>query len=254
MSNPYQSPQFSARPSPATTSGYQAPLPVVPPFVRIGPVAYLFIGIIVFQLILAMVSIGASVLTLDYLQKASNGVVSEEEADFVDFMVFGVSVVRSLLFVVAIVFYLVWFYRAYRNLPSLRAVEVYTSPGAAVGFHFIPCANLYFVFRGMREIWLGSHPNDLHALKSPMIKHLVGASIVGFWWAGHLVSGFMSTAAVRLVELGARQQEISVLVNATLLDIASDVVHMVAGLLLISIVYFSTVHQDERFKLIGRLG
>lgn len=240
MSNPYQSPPFSR-------------LPVVPPYIPIGPIAYLFIGIVVFQLVLAMASIGASVLNLDFLQKASNGIATQQEADIVDFSVAAVALLRMLVFFVAIVFYLIWFYRAYRNLPALRAVEVYTSPGGAVGFHFIPCANLYFVYRGMREIWLGSHPKDLHAIKSPMIKHLVGAPIVGFWWGLHLVSGFLAPVAVRFIEMGERQQNISMLQNAVLIDILSDLLHMAAGLLLVCIVYFSTLHQEERFELDQKL-
>ncbi|MDP1562108.1 MAG: DUF4328 domain-containing protein [Pirellulaceae bacterium] len=254
MANPYQAPQYSPQQVPAPSSGYPAPLPVIQPYSRIGPVAYLFIGIVVFQLILAMAAIGASVLTLDYLHRASTGFRSEQEANFVDFLEFAISLLRLPIFFVAIIVYLVWFYRAYRNLPSLRAVEVYTSPGCAVGFHFIPIANLYFVYRGMREIWLGSHPKDLHALRSPMIKHLMGATTVGFWWGLHLASGFLGTFSVRLVEMGARQQNISIVKNAVLISIGSDLLHITAGLLLISIVYFSTLHQDERFELIRRLG
>lgn len=254
MANPYQPPQYATRPTPAAPVVYQTPQPVVQPYIPIGPIAYVLLGMAIFQLVLGMLSIGASILTLDYVYRISMGRASESEADLVAFFEIAVSLVRGLVFLITVVVYLIWVYRAYRNLPVLRAVEVSTSPGCAVGFHFIPFAQFYFIYRSMREIWLGSHPQDLYAIRSPMIKHLVGAPLVGFWWGLYLIGGFSASFASNLSEFAQKQHSASMMINSILIDIASHVVFIAAGLLFVTIVYLVTLYQEDRIELIRRAG
>jgi heme/copper-type cytochrome/quinol oxidase subunit 2 len=44
--------------------------------------------------------------------------------------------------IATIVFFLIWEYRAYKNLSALNAQNLEHSPGWAVGWWFIPFANL----------------------------------------------------------------------------------------------------------------
>ncbi|MBL8888493.1 MAG: DUF4328 domain-containing protein [Planctomycetaceae bacterium] len=252
MANPYQTPQYTARPTPVTPVVPHAMQPVVRPYVPIGPIAYVLLGMVVFQLLLGMLNIGASVLLLDYFYRVSVGRAAESETDLLDFFAIFASLISILVFLISVVVYLIWVYRAYRNLHALRAVEVSTTPGCAVGFHFIPFANFYLIYRGMREIWLGSHPQDLYALRSPLIKHHVGAALVGFWWALHLIANFSASFASRLMELGQKNRNIAIMINSLLIDIASDIAFIAAGLILATIVYMVSLHQEDRIELIRR--
>ncbi|HMA36213.1 MAG TPA: DUF4328 domain-containing protein [Chloroflexia bacterium] len=56
------------------------------------------------------------------------------------------------------VLFLIWIYRAHRNLPALGAACLKYSPGWAVGGFFVPFVSLVLPFRVMAEIWKASQP------------------------------------------------------------------------------------------------
>jgi hypothetical protein len=70
----------------------------------------------------------------------------------------GVSLLQLLIFIATAVAFLMWLHRAYRNLPALGATRLDTTPGWAVGYFFIPFANLVKPFQAVREIWHESAP------------------------------------------------------------------------------------------------
>src|SRR4051812_9992979 len=84
----------------------------------------------------------------------------------------------AILFLVALIssFILVgrWIYRASANAHALSS-EMTISPGWAVGWYFIPIANLFKPFQAMREIWMASHfRGNWHGEPSP--------SLLTAWW------------------------------------------------------------------------
>jgi hypothetical protein len=82
-------------------------------------------------------------------------------------------------------------YRAYKNLSGLRAYGLLHSPGWAVGWWFIPFANLIKPFTIMREIWVNSDPD--YEEEFGFLSSQVGApAIVGLWWGMYIASGFIS--------------------------------------------------------------
>ena len=68
-------------------------------------------------------------------------------------------IIVSLQFVngvVVIVLFCIWIYRANYNARQLGATDMQFSPGWAVGWNFIPIANLWKPYQAMREIWQAS--------------------------------------------------------------------------------------------------
>jgi hypothetical protein len=86
-----------------------------------------------------------------------------------------------------------WIYRASLNAHALGS-EMTISPGWAVGWYFVPFANLVKPFHAMREIWLASHESD------GSFEERV--PILGWWWGLWIVTNILSNAAWRLGELG----------------------------------------------------
>ncbi len=79
------------------------------------------------------------------------------------------------------VLFLMWFHRVYRNLPALRNAVLTTTPGWAVGWWFIPVANLWMPYRIASEIWCGSVPTrDAERLHNP--RRGRRSSLVLAWW------------------------------------------------------------------------
>src|SRR4030095_8115621 len=73
-------------------------------------------------------------------------------------------IVSSLVLLTALASFvslLVWIYAAHANLPALNAGPLEFSPGWAVGWFFIPIANLVKPYQAVVEIWKGSDPAPL---------------------------------------------------------------------------------------------
>jgi hypothetical protein len=89
------------------------------------------------------------------------------------------------MFLLSLIAFMVWFYRAHANARSMTTVKLEDTPGWAVGFCFIPIMNLFKPFIGMRDIWRASYtkPPALLGKSSPL---------VGWWWGTSLASNFFA--------------------------------------------------------------
>lgn len=83
-----------------------------------------------------------------------------------------------------------WTFRAMKNLHLSGAREASMSPGWAVGWYFIPFANLWKPYEGMLQIWRGS--------MSLAGQPAQVAGFVGWWWATWIVSNILSNISVQM--------------------------------------------------------
>jgi hypothetical protein len=83
-----------------------------------------------------------------------------------------------------------WTFRAMKNLHLSGVREAEMSPGWAVGWYFIPVANLWKPLEGMLQIWRGSM-----GLAGRPVKV---AAVAGWWWAAWLVSNFLANISVQM--------------------------------------------------------
>ena len=151
-----------------------------------------------------------------------------------------------LRIVTGIVF-LVWVYRAYNNLSALKARNLQFSPGWAVGWWFIPFANLVKPFQVVREIFNESDPDCdtetgfLHLSPGTPVE-------IGFWWGSLLVSNVLYRISDAFYGKGdepASEYYAPFFLGGALLAIA-------AGSLAIFIVKETTRRQRERFAVVSR--
>jgi hypothetical protein len=104
----------------------------------------------------------------------------------------GTSYIGSALFVIGLVGMAVavplWTRRCHRNLASLGASTSRWSPAWAVGAWFIPFASLVICYDVVREIWLGSGPDDK---SSPLVwlwpTYWGVAVVLGLGYAGGVI-------------------------------------------------------------------
>ena len=61
--------------------------------------------------------------------------------------------VKLFLTIVLAATFLCWIYRASENLHSLSSDQMRFSPQGAVGWYFVPLANLFRPYQTMQEIW-----------------------------------------------------------------------------------------------------
>lgn len=91
---------------------------------------------------------------------------------------------RQVAYIVAIVVFLVWVHRMYRNLPALGSTSTRFSPGGAVGSFFIPFVNLVRGYQVMAHLWLESQPEPATLPDGQVLRR--SAALVGWWWGFHL--------------------------------------------------------------------
>ncbi|HVZ02589.1 MAG TPA: DUF4328 domain-containing protein [Dongiaceae bacterium] len=82
---------------------------------------------------------------------------------------------RALIFVAAAIPFMIWLYRANRNARALGASGMRYSPGWAVGWNFVPFANLFMPALVMREIWRGTYHLSPGQTQS-------GGWLIPVWW------------------------------------------------------------------------
>ena len=150
------------------------------------------------------------------------------------------ALLRIPLFIAAVVFILIWEYRAFNNLSALKARNLEFSPGWAVGWWFVPFANLIKPFQAMRELWNESDPE--YDADLVFLSVSVGApTIMGFWWAFWLLTNFADRIANNIEESNFFPVAL----------IVASVLEIIAAGLLIKIILEIVERQELRFKRLG---
>lgn len=108
----------------------------------------------------------------------------------------GAGLIQVTAFLASIVVVAMWINRAHANLTEAGYVKQFT-PGWAVGWFFIPIANLFQPFRAMRELWNLSHcePDSPHDVAAPQLS---------VWWGAWIVGSVLSNFGSREVSGEAR--------------------------------------------------
>jgi len=140
----------------------------------------------------------------------------------------------------AFIVFLIWFYRAHRNLQALGIRRGrYSSPWSVLLF-LVPLLNLYYAYDLVKELWKQSSP-DLGFSDAFLKQHAFSfehypskTASIGLWW------GF-TIASV----LAAR---ISDPLTDTWMDLTSDALAVVASILLILIVKNIDARQEEKHR------
>jgi len=172
---------------------------------------FLYLGIA-----LGTLSLVSEVLELQRLNEMQ-AIGSPAEAEVSDFQ--GITAILQFVnLVVLIALFCIWIYRANYNARQLGATDMQFSPGWAVGWYFIPIANLWKPYQAMREIWQAS-ADPAHWQQQPR------GTILPLWWTFFLLSNFVGNASFRV---SLRAQTVSDLILAGTLSAANDVVDIVA--------------------------
>jgi hypothetical protein len=118
-----------------------------------------------------------------------------------------------IVYVVTIVMFCVWTYRVNANIHALGAANLRFSPGWAVGWYFVPIANLWKPYQVMNEIWRAS--------KNPSgWQDEASSSIVGWWWFWWIVSNVQIS-----IETSPQQETLEAAISPSgLISVALDLI------------------------------
>jgi hypothetical protein len=231
----------------------------VTPYVPLGGRARLVIVCLLIGIIIDAVAIYFLASQLSLIGRFFSGqTVAPGELESNDSRVVVIGAVQVLIFLITVVTFLIWIHQAHRNLPATGAQNLEYSPGWAVGGFFVPFLNLVRPFQVMREIWKASDP-DQDIAEGDYWKNSDTTPALGFWWFVWIGAGLMASISVlmmRTVESANRFSPLSLaemvnrLSTATLLRIVSEILSVIAAVLVILLIKGITARQEEKMSRI----
>jgi hypothetical protein len=151
-----------------------------------------------------------------------------------------ISLLQLLFRFLTIIFFLIWLYKAFYNLPALQSRNLEFSPGWAVGWWFIPFANLVKPYQVVRELWNESN-SDVD--KQSFLSNSVGTSpMLGYWWGLFISGNILGRIADKISETSE---------YFFVIFMIYCMLHGISAGLAIVIIKKITEQQDLRFHKIG---
>ena len=158
-----------------------------------------------------------------------------------DTLIIVVNIAHILIVILSIVFFIMWFRRAYYNLHMLPWNNARYTEGWAAGSWFVPIINLWWPYQIMIDIWRGTQ----YALKERLGEPR-SAAIVGWWWALHLITTFYNNISARIG--WDAEQDIDSLLTSTKVDFIGEILSIPA--IIITIILIQRTSSFERELMI----
>jgi heme/copper-type cytochrome/quinol oxidase subunit 2 len=194
------------------------------------------------SVILALAAVISGFLQSQLLNEILNGgTITEAAASANDAREGTIGIIQSVVLILGIIVFLMWVYRASKNLHSLEKPRLKYSPGWAVGWFFVPFASLFQPYKAVAEVYKASNPEidpnllDVEDLKTP--------GIVKWWWAFFLISNFLGNIASRLVLHGDTVNDLLTSTYAYLVSDAFDIIG-----LFVTIMMVRQISQSQEIK------
>ena len=181
--------------------------------------------------IVAAISLVAEAISLAVPPLTEETDVTENPLAFVlALIIFLLAVLTVLIYIATVVFFSIWLYRSYDNLPAFGTPKrsLSHSPGWAVGSFFVPIINLFVPYRAVKELWQKSISPD----ESPLFEPTPPATFP-LWWLFWLLSSFAGNISFR------------VSFNENVPESTATIVSIVAGALSIIAALFAYLVVDD---------
>ena len=155
-------------------------------------------------------------------------------------LLFGIALILYVVvLIVCTIVFLMWLYRARRNLPALGSGDVRWSPGWSIAWWFIPIMSLFRPSQVVKETWQASDPESF-----PVWRREPPPAIYGWWWGLFLVYGIASNASDSTSAGGTAGFD-----AAALIDLAFLIIGIGSALCTIYIVRDITARQTQRYQV-----
>ena len=150
------------------------------------------------------------------------------------------------VFVALAVAFLMWLHRASKNLRALGnpSQRIEFTPGWAVGWFFIPFANLVMPYKAVREVWEKSDP-AVRTGDDLMFAGPSSAPLLLGWWVTFIASNVAGNISGRLMETAHTDSALRFTAGV---DLIASLLAVVAAVLAILVVRDIDRRQAERAR------
>jgi hypothetical protein len=239
--NPYESPRVVESPVSGRAAGWDGAFASA--HTR-AVFAMSLLGVTIFTSLLAMYSNWLQYSVLDQMKHGIRLPTEVLLAGDRRHATIGVGVL--IVFVLTVIAFLMWTYRAYKNLPALGAKGLEHTPGWAVGWYFVPIANLAKPYSVTAEIVRHSNPEGVG-----VNARAISTANVGRWWATYIISGGLGWMARTMINGGAESHSIDSMMSGFATDMVGDLIRIVAAVFAIMLISQVDKNQERRFQLIS---
>jgi hypothetical protein len=186
--------------------------------------------------LLNLVSIFVNGLTLAFPPVTEEAAFESNVGGFlIALVVFGLIMLRVVIFIATGVVFCMWLYRCAKNVKAFgtHPNQIEYAPGWAVGSFFVPFANLVIPFRAIKEVWRNSQPatSSMFAVDPP--------ALFTIWWIFWLLSTFARNVYIRLSDEQIDRKAL------TALSVGGDALTVIAGILAFFVVGEIDKRQEE---------
>lgn len=197
-------------------------------------------GLLCLLTLLSVASIISDFMQLHLLRLMNLGTAVTEEQIIANDARQGLIAGLSLLaFLPTMVIFLMWIHRMCRNCHGFGASGMEFTPGWAVGWYFIPIANLVKPYSAMKEIWqVSSDPAQWP--RTP------ASSLLGFWWGAWVLASVMGNVLTRLSMMDDIQIE-----TITSLSLVSNFCDL--GLNILALLVVTAIYEKQKQWVEGNM-
>lgn len=170
-------------------------------------------------------------------------VIALEETSWLTLLKGGLYLLEVAVRLTTAILFLIWIHRVYKNLRSLDARNLEFSPGWAVGWFFIPIANLFVPYRVVKEIWVKSDPGIDKPVETWQRNDT--PALLPLWWGFWIVSTFAGRIADNLLDKAETPEQLFLY---TKFEIVASALTIGAAVCAILVVRGIDRRQEERSK------
>lgn len=188
-------------------------------------------------LVIEVISIGVTLATADTVQRMSEGVEPSLGDVTAGIALIAAALFQMLAYIGTVIAFCIWIHRAASNVASLDTAMLGETPGWAVGWWFIPFANLYKPYVVVRQLWLSSRvePDGTYDPAS------VSTSLLPLWWTTWLIGNFAASLSSRFDGKDLAQAGI-------MIGVVGSAAHVIAAVLLMRIIRGIDRGQEDRAR------
>jgi hypothetical protein len=169
--------------------------------------------------------------------------ISQLEAEAVDAMQGIIGLSQFAFAIISAIVFLIWIYRAYKNLASFNTYFLRFTPGWAVGWFFVPIMSLFRPYQVVSEIWADSASG---LVEDAYVKR-ISDSIIGWWWAFFIIYNYLQRVPYWLEFSNTPSN----LLIAQYISMVCDAVGIVGIIITIMMVQNVTKLQEIKSKFIN---
>jgi len=185
---------------------------------------------------LQVVSVISAAMQLQLLYRFNEGNIDADAAATNDLRQKIIAFTYVGTVIVSIVFFIMWFRRAYANLERIGRVILKYAEGWSAGAWFVPFLNLVRPYEIMKEIW-----HKTQEATTGLVQYKQGA-LVGWWWTIWLITNIISNISFRFA---SRAATIDQLISSTIFDIVDSGLEIISILVTIYMIHQASLLEAK---------